>query len=178
MKYNVSFEGVQRGGAIPAGHYAGVVADVVIKQKEGSEYPYLNWDVVVAEGEYEGRHQFGITTLKPAGLFNLMDYLQALGFTEQDYDLQFDDATGQLTSPEVIGLPCTMSIIEETYNNKPTSKIDTLLPVNAEEPQEAAPAPRPATKAAPAAAAKNGPAPAAKRSPFPAAAAGARQFKR
>ncbi len=187
MKYTVDFSDVQSGGAIPAGQYPGVISDALLKEKVGADHPYINWDVVVAEGENEGRHQFMTTSFNPKALWKMMETFQNLGYTDQGYELEFDDATGQLLNPEVIGLPCMIEVFQEPYNNRMTSKISTILGPNgegaaAEAPTEAQPAAkaaaRPATKAAPAAkAASNGPATtAAKRSPFPATAA-KRTFK-
>jgi hypothetical protein len=186
LKVTVDFSDVKSGGAIPIGQYPGVIADAVLKQKEGSDHPYINWDVVVAEGEYEGRHQFGTTSFKPSALWKMMETFQNLGVSAQEVELEFDDTTSQLVSPEVIGLPCVIDVFQEEYNGRMTSKISNILTVNGEnvgapaaaEEEQTAAKPRPATKATPAAAAKNGPAPvgAAKRSPFPATAA-KRTFK-
>lgn len=176
----VNFADVQVRSTLPAGDYPCVVADCVLKQKTGSENPYLNWDLVVAEGEGEGRHVFLTTSFKPEAMWKMMQAFQNLGISEEEFNIQFDDATGQVTSPEVIGLPCVARVFQEPYQGRMTAKVSDLLGPNGEdvadqsqaepEPVAAAatPATRPATKASPAA--KNGPAPAAaaRRSPFPA----------
>lgn len=177
----VNFADVQVRSTLPAGDYSAVIANVVLKQKAGSEHPYLNWDCVVAEGEHEGRHSFFTTSFKPDAMFKMMQAFQNLGISEEEFNIQFDDATGQVTSPEIIGLPCVIRTYQEPYQNRMTNKISDILGPNGEdianeqqatepEPVAAAatPATRPATKAT-AGAAKNGPAPAAtRRSPFPA----------
>src|SRR5574340_641133 len=40
----VNFADVQVRSTLPAGDYSAVIANVVLKQKAGSEHPYLNWD--------------------------------------------------------------------------------------------------------------------------------------
>lgn len=175
----VNFADVQVRGTLPAGDYAAVIADCVLKQKAGKEHPYLNWDCVVTEGEHEGRHSFLTTSFQPDALWSMMQVFQNLGYQEGEYKIRFDDATGQVTEPEVVGLPCIIRTYQEPYNNRMTNKISDILGPNGEnvaeqgtpvaepaaEPAAAAPAARAATRTAPAA---NGPAPAARR-PFPAA---------
>jgi hypothetical protein len=183
----VNFADVQTRTVVPAGDYPAVIADCLLKQKAGSDHPYLNWDVILSEGEYEGRHVFGTTTFKPEGLFNMMAYFQNLGYQAEEISIKFDDETGQVVDPEVIGLACVARVFNEPYQGRQTSKIDVLLGPNGEDASQqaaepvaaaAAPAARPATRTAPAAAKSNGPAPAAaKRSPFPAGKAGGRTFK-
>lgn len=193
---NVNFADVQSRSVVPAGDYPGVISDCVLRQKQGSEDPYLNWDVVIAEGEYEGRHVFGTTSFKPSALWKMMESFRNLGYQEQEYNIQFNDETGQVAEPEVIGLACVARCYNEPYQNRQTTKISDILGPNGENFAEqaaaeappapaATPATRPATKATRTApAASNGPAPAsaaatmaAKRSPFPAAKAGGRTFK-
>jgi hypothetical protein len=182
----VNFADVKSRAAVPAGDYQGVISDCVLRQKAGAEHAYLNWDVVIAEGEYEGRHVFMTSSFNPKALFNMMNAFRNLGYQEQEYNVQFNDDTGQVTEPEVVGLACMARVFNELYQGRQTSKISDILGPNgenaadapAEEEAPAAPAARPATKAAAAPkAASNGPAPAAgaaRRSPFPApAAAGA-----
>lgn len=188
-KITINFAEVQSRTVIPADNYAAVIADVVLKEKAGSEHPYFSWEIAIAEGEYEGRKpQAMATSMKPEALWKLQETLQNLGFeaTEENFDVEWDDTTGQMTSPEVIGLPCTIVVYNEMYNNRMTSKISNILGPNGEdvsgqsqavEAAAKAPATRPATKSSPvpaAAASKNGP---AKRTPFPASKAGARSFK-
>lgn len=181
MELNVNFSDVQSKAAVPAGDYAGVIADCVVKEKQGSDHPYLNWDIQIAEGDHEGRHVYLTTSFKPEALWKMMETFQNLGLTDEEYNLKFDDATGQLLEPEVIGLPCTAQVFNEPYNNRMTSKVSSILGPNGEGAAEVVPpvAARPATKATAAVAAKNGPTTtgAAKRSPFPAASGAKRTFK-
>lgn len=189
MKIPVDFSDVQQGGAIAAGDYPAVIADVLLKEKPGAEHQYLNWDCVIAEGEYEGRHQFMVTSFSPGSKWKMQECFVNLGYADLNFDLEIDDQTGQLIGPEVIGLPCVIQVFQETYNNRMTSKISTILSPNGENIAQGGGAPaaeaaaaetpaRPATRAAAAAKpAQNGPAATAtKRSPFPATAA-KRTFK-
>jgi hypothetical protein len=187
LKIPVDFSDVQQGGAVPAGDYPAVIADCLLKQKPGADHAFLNWDCVIAEGELEGRHQFMVSSFAPGAKWKMQEAFINLGYAELEFELEIDDATGQLINPEVIGLPCVIQVFQEPYNNRMTSKISTILGPNgegaapAEQPAATAPATRPATrtapKAAPATAAKAAPNGGVKRSPFPATAA-ARQFKR
>ena len=176
MKLTVDFSDVQSKAVIPADNYPGVIADVLLKEKPGAEHPYISWDVAIAEGEYEGRHPTPLTTsFNPAALWKMMETFQNLGLDAKEIDLEFDDETGQLTSPEVIGLPCVIEVFNEPYNKRMTSKISSILGPNGEgaspaEPEKPAPASKTSAAAKPAAG--NG----AKKSPFPAT-AGKRVFK-
>lgn len=190
---NVNFADVKTRSLVPAGDYPGVIADCILRQKAGSDHPYLNWDVIIAEGDYEGRHVYMTSSFKPEALFNMMGAFRNLGYLEDEYNIRFNDDTGQVVEPEVVGLACIARVYNEPYAGRQTSKISDILGPNGEDssqaaveeapvPAAASPATRPATRAQAApAAAKNGPAPAAapaaRRSPFPAAKTTGRSFK-
>jgi hypothetical protein len=187
MKFAVDFSEVEARSLIPAGQYQAVITNCVLKQKPGKEHPYLSWSATIAEGEYEGRSPIAMTTsFQPDAMWKMMETFQNLGYTEKEFELEFadelDEATGgnQLISPEVINLPCQINVYNDMYNNRQTSKIESILSVEAQPVPVAATAAKPAAKAAPAAK-SNGPAPAAaaKRSPFPGAKTGGavRTFK-
>lgn len=178
MKLTVDFSDVQSKSVIPAGDYPGVIADVLLKEKAGSDHPYFSWDVVIAEGEYEGRHPQPMTTsFKPEALWKMMETFQNLGFDAKEIDLDVDDETGQLKDPEVIGRPCVVQIFNEPYNGRQTSKISSILGPNGEGGTPEAPAtPPPAAAKSTPGSKPSAPANGTKKSPFPAT-AGKRVFK-
>ena len=74
----VDFSHVDEGGArLPAGDY--VVKVEKVELKEGQQYPFLRWTLVVITGEYKGKKILHITTLKPEALFGLRNMLIAIG---------------------------------------------------------------------------------------------------
>jgi len=78
----VDFTNVTEGGVtrIPAGDYVFKVVKVEQKKsnKEGA-FPYLNWKLLGVNREAKNTTMYEITTLKPEGLFNLFNFLVALG---------------------------------------------------------------------------------------------------
>jgi len=81
LTVTVDFAGVTEGGVtrIPGGEYVFKVVKVDKKQKQGSDYPYLNWKLIGVNGAAKNVTMYEITTLNPNGLFNLYNFLIALG---------------------------------------------------------------------------------------------------
>lgn len=53
--------------------------------------PYINWDLVVAEGQFQGRHIFTVTSLWPDSLqYGLKPLLKAVGGFNTDSELDFE----------------------------------------------------------------------------------------
>jgi hypothetical protein len=78
--WKFDFSGVDDSkGSIAPGKYIAKVDKITQQKKEGGEYPYLKWELTILTGSAKGLHINHITTLNPAGLFNLRDTLQAIG---------------------------------------------------------------------------------------------------
>src|SRR5690606_25506002 len=75
----IDFSQVDEGGSrIPAGEYVVKVAKAEIRNGE-SGYQYISWTLEIISGEYKGKKAYHNTSLKPEALFNLRNFLTALG---------------------------------------------------------------------------------------------------
>jgi hypothetical protein len=74
----LDMSGVSEGfEALPPGRYEAVITDVTAKQ--GSKAPYLNWELTIAEGEFEDRKLWLMTSLAPQALFGIKNLMRAAG---------------------------------------------------------------------------------------------------
>lgn len=105
MSFKVNFTDVQTNNfeALPAGVYHVRATDGEVRESgpnsknPGSEY--INWELTVQEGPYEGRKLWTNTSLLPQALFALKGMLEASGrFTDDqlsgDLDFEIDDVLG------------------------------------------------------------------------------------
>lgn len=75
---NVDFSNTDEGGSrLPAGEY--IVKVTKAEVKDGENHPYINWSLEVVSGEFKGKKLYHNTTLAPHALFNLRNFLTALG---------------------------------------------------------------------------------------------------
>lgn len=123
-----------------AGFYPAVCEKVEVRESKSSEYPYLNWEWTISEGEHEGRKQWQITSLSPKAAFRLKDQLIALGVidgTEEDFPVEWDDdvevtpsAGPLLLEPEVSGLAALLHVTVELYEGKERNKVDEIRAID------------------------------------------------
>lgn len=79
MTFTVDFSSVSdEKGKVTPGVYVAKVKEIT-KEQGASGYPYLKWNLLICSGKAKGLHINHITTLKPAGLFNLRNTLIACG---------------------------------------------------------------------------------------------------
>jgi len=154
MKYSFNTADVESGGLIPEGNYPFIINSVLAKQAEDKEYPYLEWELEISEGEFAGRKRLFRTSLSPKSLWVLVPALQAVGAIDPDgdqtVDLEIDDETGTLLEPNLVGLSGIMVIRHEMYRGRPVARVDEILSMDdeiEEAPRQpvnrAVPAPRP-----------------------------------
>lgn len=92
-KMKVDFTGVSDGGAdfdIQPGRYHVKVMEVTLEGPGESGYKYLKWVLSITEGVHKSARINHITTLKPDGLFNLRNTLQACGLDIPKSAVSFD----------------------------------------------------------------------------------------
>jgi hypothetical protein len=168
----VDFSQVETYEALPPGEYPVVIDAIELRQSESSEHPYLNFTLVVPEGEFANRKLWFIGSLSPKALFRLKAVFDSFGLTDEQTVLDVDDATGVLLNPQLVGLPALAVVGNEVYQGQLRSRVNELIGA-----EGIAGGAAPATEGAPAAAATA--APAARRSPFApkAGASGGRTFK-
>jgi hypothetical protein len=171
-KLNVNFADVESFSLIPVGTPLVEVEEVVVKESQSSEFPYLNWKLRIVENDedweedFEGRYLWLMTSLSPKALFRLKQVFENLGIDDEDINLEVDDDTDFVTEPELVGLRAYAPVRHEAYNGEQRARVSTLIPeddgpaaAEDEEPEAKKPA---AKKAAAGAKAK----PAAKRRKF------------
>ena len=120
---------------LPEGPQNVLVEKVEVRESKSSEHNYLNWELVVQDGEFEDRRLWMITSLSPKALFRLKDVLVALDVIEEDdeIDLEWDEdievtptAGPLVTSPDLAGIAATAIIKNEIYENKERNRVDDL----------------------------------------------------
>lgn len=127
-RITVDFSDVQDFEVLPKGDYP-IVVDKV-EMRDGTEYPYLNWQLKVSEGEHKDRLLWIITSFSPKALFRLKDILENLGVFSEELDIEVDEETGLVTKPELIGLPGVAVCSQRVYEGKPQTQVDTILGVS------------------------------------------------
>lgn len=127
-KWKLDFSGVEdKGFDIDPGKYLAKVKS--IEKKSGSEYPYLEWKLVITTGSAKGSMITHRTTLKPSGLFNLRNTLIALG-------LEVPKSAIALDPSKLIGKQLCIEVVNEPYEGKDYPKVKKTLPVSAYETKE------------------------------------------
>lgn len=126
-KLSVDFSQVEDYAAFPAGTYPVVIESVEIREpKEQGKFPYLNFTLVVADGEYEGRKLWWIGSLAPKALFRLKALFDSFGFEGDNTELDYDPGSGILLTPSFAGLPATAEVSIEEYNKQDRNRVEDL----------------------------------------------------
>lgn len=117
----VDFTGVRIGGArVPDGDYRVRVVDIEERVSENSGQPYLNWELEIVGGEYDGSTIYHTTSLQKQALFNLRATLEALGLDVPESAMEIDlDA--------LIGLEMGVTVeVQEVQGRKRSRVVDVF----------------------------------------------------
>ena len=102
----------------PGEHLATCVHVEEAVSKAGSEM--LVWTFAIKQGEYAGRELKTWTVLKASAIWRLRDVAKALGLLEEgEKSLNFK-------TKDAINRDVMITVIEDEYNGKTTSKIDEV----------------------------------------------------
>lgn len=124
---------------LPEGPYDVLIEKVEVRESKSSEHNYLNWELVVQDGEFEDRRLWMITSLSPKALFRLKDVLVALSIIEEDDELEIEwdediEITSQagplVTTPDLAGTTAVAIVKNEVYENKERNRVDDLRGVS------------------------------------------------
>lgn len=127
-RVQVDFSDVQDFEPLEAGEYPVVVDQVkMVEAQSDDKYPYLAWEMTVSEGEYKDRKLWLNTSFSPKALFKLKEVLENLGLFEDELDVDYDEETMLVTTPELAGLPAIAVVSVTTYNNRPSNNVDALI---------------------------------------------------
>lgn len=134
MGIRVDFTDVKSGfEPIPEGKYDATVFEVEQKVGNNSGKPYLNWQLKIQGGEFDGRRVFYMTSLSPNALWKLKANLNALGYSKEELEGDFD-----LDTTDVVGKSCTVVITHEEYNGEVRDRVADLLEAGGAESGDAA----------------------------------------
>jgi hypothetical protein len=134
----VDFTDVQAGfEAIPAGWYKVAITDgeerTSGENAKNPGAPYINWELTIQEGEFNGRKVWVNTSLLPQALFSLKGMMAATGkWSEEELNqsLEFD-------IPDLIGERCQCKVAVRKYNDEDRNDVKGFRPYD-EEIKEAA----------------------------------------
>lgn len=138
----VDFSKVPSTENVPAGRYPFIVENVQLRTSKekidpdtGELSEYWNWELTITEGDFEDRRLWLMTSLVAKALWKLRGVLTNLevelpkneetGKPMLDYD--YDETTGQITDPELIGLTGVAVVKMGSYNGQERSEVDTIL---------------------------------------------------
>lgn len=128
-RVTVNFADVQDFEAVPEDEYLALIesADWVEATEEG-KFDYVNLRFDISEGEYKGRKVFTILSLSPKALFRMKQVFENLGIIdpEDELDLDYDEETMKLTSPELEGLPCKITVGTRTYEGREQNEVKAV----------------------------------------------------
>jgi hypothetical protein len=133
---NVNFADVDSFEPLPEGDYDVEVDKVEVRENKKGDALYLNWELIVLDGEYENRRLWMITSLKETALFRLkqvFEDLELIDDEDEDVELEYDDdvePTPQsgpiLLYPEVEGLEAIAVVKNEMYDGRERNRVEQL----------------------------------------------------
>jgi len=117
---------------LPQGYYQAMVEKCEETVSKNTRNPMIRWVFSITEPEeFLGRKAYYNTMLAKNSRWVLKRLLLALGYAE-------DDLEGEVVFEEedVIGLECTLVIVPDEYDGKPTSRVDAILEAGVQEGEE------------------------------------------
>lgn len=139
----INFAEVEGGfDAIPKGLYPVTIEKVEVRESKSSDNDYLNWEMVINEGDHEGRRLWQITSLSEKALFRLKDQFAELDVMpddemmdlEWDEDIEITPSSGPLLlNPDVSGLSAMAVVTIDMYEGKEVNRVDELRSPSARE---------------------------------------------
>lgn len=137
MPYHViNFADVESFEPMPGSEWYGVEIDKVeVRENKDGDALYLNWELVVVDGDYENRRLWMITSLKDTALRRLKTVFEELGVMddEEELEIEYDDdiepttkSGPRLLYPEVEGLEASVFVKNEMYEGTERNKVIEL----------------------------------------------------
>lgn len=134
---SLDFTKVPSNDPVPDGDYAIVVENVQWRQSKdkidattGELSEYWNWELVVTDGPFEGRHLWTMTSLSDKAAFRLQQFLVNLRAIEPDdknVDPEYDEDTDQVIVPEIVGLTGVARVKGRTWNGETRPDVSKML---------------------------------------------------
>jgi hypothetical protein len=142
---HLDFSGIEEFEPLPKGVYPVVIESVELR--ESTQTPdsyYLNWTLIVTDGEYEGRKIWYTNGLTEKSMYYLHEQfldLAVIGEEDTELDLEIDEDTNFLISPEVAGIGCLADVGTQVRNGKLQNAVNRLY-LEGDLPFEPDPAPK------------------------------------
>jgi len=131
---SVDFSEIEEFEPLPVKDYLVIVQEVQMRQSEGGEYPYLNWELRVSEGEFENRALWMITSFSPKSLWRLQAVLQNLGIYTEQMEFEIDEESELVISPSLTGIAAIAVVKQEVYQGRLQNRVEDLLPIKSGTP--------------------------------------------
>lgn len=134
-RITVDFSDVQEFEVLPKGEYAAVIAKAEWREPQDSDkYPYINLEfdvkeVVNVSDEVDlgnGRKLWAILSTSPKALWRMKQVFENLGIYMEELDIDVDDETNAVLSPELVGLPCHVTVSKRVYEGREQNQVDAI----------------------------------------------------
>ena len=140
-RVTVDFSDVEEFEPLPKGDYPVLIDKMEYREaQESDKYDYINWELVVSEGEHKNRKLFFITSFSPKALWRMKQVFENLGVYDDALEVDYDeDADNMVTEPELIGTPALATVSIRKYEGREQNQVDALTAIDDGSTKKAAP---------------------------------------
>lgn len=127
-KLTVDFSDVKEFEALPKGEYLCLIQEAkIVHPATEDKHPYVNLTLkVTEEGEFKDRMLWARWSLSPKALFRMKNDLENLGLPADEVDIDYDEDSDMITSPELVGLPVIATVTTRTYEGRDQNDVQVL----------------------------------------------------
>lgn len=127
-KFSLDLSGVSEAIRVEPGNYRAVIGKTELVESADKQSHNIRWSFTISEGPQAGTPMSMFTSLKPNALWRLKGILRNLGFNvDAAMNIEVDEETGLIVEPSFVGLPCTLVIVDDTYNGVLRSSVSDVL---------------------------------------------------
>lgn len=127
-KFTLDLSGISESLRVEPGHYQAVIGKVELVESADKKSHNLRWSFTISEGPFAGTPLSMFTSLKPTALWRLKSILRNLGLdVDSKITVDVDEDTGIVVDPPLVGLPCTLVVVDDTYNGVVRSSVSDVL---------------------------------------------------
>jgi hypothetical protein len=127
---SVDFSDVQGFEPLEKGEYAVMFEKLEMREaQEADKYDYINVELTVTEPGFEGRKLWMNWSFSPKALWRMKQSLENLGLPADQIDVEYDDDTMQVTTPELVGMPAIATVTQRVYQGQIQNDVGTLTAV-------------------------------------------------